>query len=75
MNENIFFVSDAVQFTSNMLWQAQTGMYFRMPEGWIGSMPDGFRPWPIVYAIGGPAYIPDAQWQLMSFLASHDVKT
>lgn len=74
-DENVFFISDAVQFTSNMLWQAQTNMYFRTADGSIVPEPDDYRPWPIVYAIGGPAYIPDAQWQLMSFLASHDVKT
>jgi hypothetical protein len=74
-DENVFFISDAVAFTSNMLWQAQTGMYFRMAGGSIEPVPDEYRPWPIVYSMGGPAYLPDAQWQLMSFLASHDVKT
>jgi hypothetical protein len=74
-DENVLFISDAVAFTSNMLWQAQTGMYFRMAGGSIEPVPDEYRPWPITYALGGPAYIPDAQWQLMSFLASHDVQT
>jgi hypothetical protein len=74
-DENVFFISDAVAFTSNMLWQAQTGMYFRMAGGSIEPVPDEYRPWPILYALGGPAYVPDAQWQLVSFLASHDVKT
>jgi hypothetical protein len=74
-DENVFFISDAVQFTSNMLWQAQTQMYFRVAGGSIEPAPDEYQLWPIVYAIGGPAYVPDAQWQLKSFLASHDVKT
>jgi hypothetical protein len=75
LDENVLFIPDTVFFTGNMLWQAQTKMYFRMAGGWMGATPDEYRPWPITYALGGPVYVPDAQWQLMSFLASHDVKT
>jgi hypothetical protein len=73
--ENVIFISDAVQFTSNMLWQAQTGMYFRMAGGSVVPVPAEYRPWPILDAFGWPVYVPDPKWQLESFLASHDVKT
>ncbi len=73
--ENVLFFPDTVFFTSNMLWQAQTGMYFRTAGGSIGPVPDEYRPWPIVDSFSRLTYLPDAQWQLMSFLASHAVKT
>ncbi len=58
---------------NSMLWQAQTEMYFRMAGGWMGPLPEEYRRWPIVNALAGPAYVPDARAQLMSFLSSHDV--
>jgi hypothetical protein len=74
-DENVLFIPDTVYFTSNMLWQAQTGMYFRMAGGSIAPMPDEYRPWPIANTFNEATYLPDARWQLMSFLANHDVKT
>jgi hypothetical protein len=74
-DENILFIPDTVFFTGNMLWQAQTKMYFRTAGGSIAPVPDEYRPWPIVGTFSEPTYIPDARWQLMSFVASHNVKT
>jgi hypothetical protein len=39
----------------------------------MGSLPEEYQGWPIVEALAGPAYVPDARAQLMSFLSSHDV--
>jgi len=74
-DENVLFIPDTVYFTSNMLWQAQTGMYFRMAEGSIAPMPDEYLPWPIASTFNEATYLPDARWQLTTFVASHDVKT
>jgi hypothetical protein len=74
-DENVLFIPDTVFFTGNTLWQAQTKMYFRTAGGSIPPAPDEYRPWPIADTFSKPAYVPDARWQLMSFLASHNVKT
>ena len=58
-----------------MLWQAQTGMYFRMAGGWTGPMPEEFARWPIANALMNTTYVPDARTQLMAFLVNHDVST
>lgn len=58
-----------------MLWQAQTGMYFRMAGGWTGPMPEEFARWPIANAPMNTPYVPDARTQLMAFLVNHDVST
>ena len=38
-----------------------------------GPLPEEYQRWPIVNALAGLAYVPDARAQLMSFLSSHDV--
>ena len=58
---------------NSMLWQAQTGMYFRMAGGWSGPLPDEYRHWPVIGALTEWTPLPDPQTQLMSFLASHEV--
>jgi len=72
--KNVLFIPDTVYSTDNMLWQAQTRMYFRTADGSIAPVPDEYRPWPIGSTLGGLTYLPDARWQLMSFLASHNVE-
>jgi hypothetical protein len=72
-DENLLVVPYFI-FGNSMLWQAQTDMYFRMAGGWIGPLPDEYQLWPIVNALAGPAYVPEARTQLMSFLSSHDVE-
>lgn len=58
---------------NSMLWQAETGMYFRMAGGWTGPVPPEFDSWPIVDALYAGAYLPDADNQLRAFLANHGV--
>jgi hypothetical protein len=43
-DENVLFLPDTVFFTGNMLWQAQTKIYFRTAGGSIGPVPDEYRP-------------------------------
>jgi hypothetical protein len=57
----------------SMLWQAQTGMYFRMAGAWSDPLPNEYRHWPVVSALTEWTPLPDPQMQVMSFLANHDV--
>jgi hypothetical protein len=56
-----------------MLWQAQTGMNFRMAGGWTGAAPDDFLRWPMVNAFFSSTLMPDYGQQLKAFLASYQV--
>ncbi|MGH7814415.1 MAG: hypothetical protein ACREQI_10505 [Candidatus Binataceae bacterium] len=58
---------------NSMLWQAETGMYFRMADGWVGAHPAEFDGWPIFNALYAAAYLPDARDQLGAFMAHHGV--
>jgi hypothetical protein len=59
---------------ASMLWQAQTGMAFRMAEAYIGFTPEEFLAWPIL----GDLYSGHAgshfYRQLPKFLEAHQVK-
>ena len=58
---------------NSMLWQLQSGWYFRMAGGYAGNPPLEFRQWPIVrvfYRVGTVA-LPAAGDQLKAFLATH----
>jgi hypothetical protein len=62
------------QLGDSMLWQAVTGMYFRMAGGHTGpTVSDDFIQWPAVGALHFQTAIPDAGGQMKAFLASHDV--
>ncbi len=61
--------------SNNMIWQAQSGMYFRMADGSTGAIPAEFRDWPIVDAFLDEVYLPDATAQLEAFMAGHDSTT
>ncbi|MGH7815008.1 MAG: hypothetical protein ACREQI_13540 [Candidatus Binataceae bacterium] len=56
----------------SMLWQAETGMYFRMAGGWTGVAPAEFSGWPIFQIFLNAGYMPDAAEQLAAFMAAHD---
>jgi hypothetical protein len=56
----------------SLLWQAETGMYFRMAEG-AGPPPGEFVFWPIVDAFWRQAYTPRPAEQFRAFLAAHGV--
>jgi hypothetical protein len=60
-------------YGSSMLWQAQSGFYFRMAGGWTGVLPQEYMRWPAIGALTVQRYLPDPQMQLMSFLANHQV--
>lgn len=61
---------------NSMLWQAETGMYYRTVGGYPGGLlPTDFRDWPIVNAFLDAAYLPDRGAQLSAFMAHHAVNT
>jgi hypothetical protein len=70
--ENVLVTPYAL-YGNSMLWQAQSGFYFRMAGGWTGVLPEEYRRWPVINALTLQGYLPDPQMQLMSFLANHEV--
>jgi hypothetical protein len=63
-------------FGEGMLWQAATGMYFRMAGGYVGlapPMPEEHSGWPIMSGLYNIAGVPDAGEQFKAYLANHDV--
>ncbi len=58
---------------NSMLWQLESGWYFRMAGGNLGPPPLKFRQWPIVRAFYrvGTVELPGAGDQLKAFLATH----
>ena len=60
---------------NSSLWQAWTGMYFRMAGGYVGVAAREFLRWPIVYTFYGGGVMPNHGPQLRAFLEAHDVKT
>lgn len=72
--ENVLILPFGIR-GSSMLWQAETGMYFRMVGGYTGTTPPEFHQWPIVDAFFNAAYLPDAGAQLSAFMAHHAVNT
>lgn len=63
-------------YGEGMLWQAVTGMYFRMAGGYVGAappMPEEDCGWPIMSGFYRIAGVPEAGDQLKAYLANHDV--
>ncbi len=60
---------------NSMLWQAQSGMYFRMAGGYVGLTPTQFLRWPVLNTLYNAQPCLDFAAQLKLFLAAHDVKT
>ena len=59
-----------------MLWQAATGMYFRMAEGYVTfapPVPEEHSHWPIVVGLYQLRGVPAAGEQLKAYLANHGV--
>jgi hypothetical protein len=71
-NENVL-ITPYWLLGNSMLWQAQTGMYFRQAGGWTGPLPDEYRRWPLIGALTEWTYLPNPHTQVMSFLAKHGV--
>jgi hypothetical protein len=57
----------------SMAWQAQSGMYFRMPGGHLSTTPEDFRRWPIVNALVNSLPLPDPAGQLRAFVAAYGI--
>jgi hypothetical protein len=73
-SDNVLILPDGDN-GNEMLWQAQTDMYFVMPQGMAAPIFREYerRRWPIVNAFSESYYIPDATEQLIGFLAAHHV--
>ena len=56
-----------------MMWQALSGMYFRLAGGYPALSPPSFLRWPIVRSANQLATIPDPAEQWKAFAANHDV--
>ena len=56
-----------------MLWQALSGMYFRLAGGYPPLSPASFLRWPIVRSANQLATIPDPADQWKAFAANHQV--
>jgi hypothetical protein len=58
----------------SMLWQARTGMYFRIAQG-PGPWPLTVGRWPIMEAFVRKQYVPDAATQFRAYLTTQGVST
>jgi hypothetical protein len=58
----------------SMLWQAESGMYFSMSGGYIGTTPYEFARWPAVNSALFSLPLADSETQLQSFLSAHRVE-
>ena len=56
-----------------MMWQALSGMYFRLAGGYPALSPTSYQRWPIVRSANQLATIPDPAAQWKAFAASHEV--
>jgi hypothetical protein len=59
--------------SDGMLWQAETGMYFRLATGYLPFAPEGFYDWPIVTSSLQRVALTDMADQWMAFVGAHDV--
>ena len=53
-----------------MLWQAASGMNFRMASGLTGFQPIEIRRWPVVNVFFGSRDLPEPELQLKAFIAN-----
>ncbi|HLW59767.1 MAG TPA: hypothetical protein VKV57_07550 [bacterium] len=58
-----------------MLWQAQSGMYFRSAAGNVGFVPKEAASWPILDTFACATLIPERAIQLKAFLAAGQIQT
>lgn len=61
------------QADAAMMWQATTGMYFRLAGGYPALSPLSYLRWPAVRAVNQAAAIPDPAGQWKAFAANHGV--
>jgi hypothetical protein len=59
----------------SMLWQAETGMYFRMAGGYVTVRPpEAFQNWPIFSTLYGAKPDPNAERDLQAFVGANEVR-
>jgi len=58
---------------NSMLWQAVTGMYFKMAGGNCSYTPAEYKYWPVLRNLFGDGPLPNFKQQLEGFLEAHDV--
>jgi hypothetical protein len=59
----------------SMLWQVETGMYFRMAGGYVTVRPpEAFQPWPILSTLYSSQADPNAEDDLKAFVGAHGVR-
>ena len=56
-----------------MMWQAESGMNFRMASGLTGLQPIAIRRWPVLNALGGSRDLPEPELQLKAFIANMEI--
>jgi len=71
-NDNVLVIPYGMRGPS-MVWQAETAMYFRMPGGYLGFIPNEFRRWPLVNTLLTSLPIPDTAGQLRTFVDAHKI--
>jgi len=59
---------------NGLLWQVETGFYFRLAAARLTLTPAAFLSWPVVSALDSGAEIMDLSEQLKAFLGAHGVK-
>jgi len=58
---------------NSMLWQAETGMFFRMAGGYCSYTPDEYVYWPVLHSLFGDQDVPNFKQQMEAFLTAHGV--
>jgi hypothetical protein len=70
--ENVLIIPYAGNGFS-MAWQANSGMWFSMPEGRLCPLPPGFQTWPIIRTLFGGPQRPTYRQDLLDFLSAKEI--
>ncbi len=71
-NDNLLVIPFAFNGPS-LAWQAQSWMYFRMPGGYFGTIPEYYRRWPVVNTLLTSIPVSDPLGQLRAFAADQNL--
>jgi hypothetical protein len=71
-NDNLLVIPFAINGPS-LAWQAQAWMYFRMPGGYFGTIPEYYRRWPIINTLLTSIPVATPAAQLQAFAAAEQV--
>lgn len=72
--DNVLFLPHGGESMS-LLWQAESGFYYRIPTGHVGMIPPTSADWPILESFIFGDEIPDFSEQLEAFLGANRVRT